>query len=65
MYIFVKFTLTKRKIREKNIDENVHISENLGNLGKNIEYFKLLQFNVLDRIFAYWKMCEGKSRTEM
>ena len=45
MYIFVKFTLTKRKIREKNIDENVHISENLGNLGKNIEYFKLLQFN--------------------
>ena len=52
MYIFVKFTLTKRKIREKNIVRNFHISDNLGNLGKNTEYFKLRQFNFFGHNFC-------------
>ena len=43
MYIFVKFAHKRNKIREKTLLESFRISEDLVNLGKNIERCHLFQ----------------------
>ena len=40
MYIFVKFTCIQKKNSDKTLLKIFHIFKNLGNLDKDIEYYK-------------------------